>query len=154
VGCRVADTHAVDDILQEVALATLRRDLRPTDAGRVAPWLYRVAVRQAISYRRRQRRHRNLLDAAGRNGRCEETMEDPRDWVLNEEVRHSVNAALQRLGAQDRQILLLKYTEKWCYRQLAEHLGVGLDAIEYRLLRAKKRLRVQLRELGTEKVGP
>ncbi len=148
VGCRVDDSHAVDDVMQEVALATLKQDSKPTEPGRVAPWLYRVAVRQAISYRRKQQRNRNLVDAVGRNGRGEGTIQNPRDWVLEEEVHDVVRAALKQLCSQDRQILLLKYTEKWNYRQLAEHLGVGFGAVEYRLLRAKKRLRARLRQLG------
>jgi RNA polymerase sigma-70 factor (ECF subfamily) len=146
VGCRVHDSHAVDDVMQEVALATLKPETRPTEPGRVAPWLYRVAVRQAISHRRRQQRNQNLVAAAARNGRKEEAIEDPRDWVLQEETRGTIQAALEQLTAQDRQILLLKYTEKWCYRQLAQHLGVGLDAVEYRLLRAKRRFRARLRK--------
>jgi RNA polymerase sigma-70 factor (ECF subfamily) len=152
VGCRVNDTHAVDDVMQEVALATLKPETRPTEPGRVAPWLYRVAVRQAISHRRRQRRNQNLVEAAARNGEREEAIEDPRDWVLQEETRGTIQAAMEELSSQDRQILLLKYTEKWCYRQLAEHLGVGLDAVEYRLLRAKQRLRARLRQRGALEV--
>jgi len=148
IRCRVEDEHAVDDVMQEVALATLKQNSRPTDPHRVAPWLYRVAVRQAISHRRRRQRHRRAIDAAAREGQYEETIDDPREWVLNEEVRETVSMALAQLGSQDRQILLLKYTEKWGYRQLAEHLGVGLNAVEYRLLRAKKRLRMQLRKSG------
>jgi RNA polymerase sigma-70 factor (ECF subfamily) len=47
----------------------------------------------------------------------------------------------------DREILMLKYTENWNYQQLAEHLGVTLHTVEYRLLRARKRLRQELTRL-------
>jgi RNA polymerase sigma-70 factor (ECF subfamily) len=40
--------------------------------------------------------------------------------------------------------LLLKYTEGWSYEQLAQHLGVSIKTIEYRLLRARNALRTEL----------
>jgi RNA polymerase sigma-70 factor (ECF subfamily) len=152
VRCRVGHEDAIDDVMQEVALAVLTQNARPTDPNKVAPWLYRVAVRQAITYRRRQGRKRRLVEALGQRRRGEEPVADPRDWVLAEESRQTVAAALAELPPQDRQILLLKYTEQWCYRQLADHLGVGLNVVEYRLLRAKNRLRVLLRPLAGEDV--
>ncbi len=36
---------------------------------------------------------------------------------------------------------MLKYTEGWGYRELAEHLGTTVKTIEYRLLRARQELR-------------
>jgi len=40
--------------------------------------------------------------------------------------------------------LLLKYTENWSYRQLADHLGLSASAVEARLHRARQKLRRQL----------
>jgi RNA polymerase sigma-70 factor (ECF subfamily) len=66
---------------------------------------------------------------------------------LHEEARQAVTSALAELPQQDQEILLLKYTENWSYRQLAEHLGGGANSVEYRLLRAKRRLRRRLSDL-------
>ncbi len=35
-----------------------------------------------------------------------------------------MNQALERLPQECREMLMLKYTENWSYRQLAMHLGV------------------------------
>jgi RNA polymerase sigma-70 factor (ECF subfamily) len=44
---------------------------------------------------------------------------------------------------------MLKYTEGWGYRELADHLGVSIKTIEYRLLRARQSLRAAInREEG------
>jgi RNA polymerase sigma factor (sigma-70 family) len=144
VRCRIADPAGVDDVLQEVALAVLKQQSRPEDPAKVAPWLYRVAVRQAATYRRRQGRHRAALDRAWRNGHGDPVVADPRDWVLRLEQREAIGEALAELSLQDRQILLLKYTEQWTYRQLADHLGVGVHVVEYRLVCAKRKLRARL----------
>jgi RNA polymerase sigma-70 factor (ECF subfamily) len=51
------------------------------------------------------------------------------------------------LKPRDAEILLLKYTEDWTYRQLAEHLGQSASAVEARLHRARKKMRCQLASL-------
>ena len=38
---------------------------------------------------------------------------------------------------------MLKYTEDWSYRALAEHLGISESAVETRLHRARGRLRTR-----------
>jgi RNA polymerase sigma-70 factor (ECF subfamily) len=45
------------------------------------------------------------------------------------------------LPRRDGEILLLKYTEDWSYRELAAHLGISESAVEARLYRARSRLR-------------
>ena len=52
-----------------------------------------------------------------------------------------------RLSGRDAEILLLKYTEDWSYRELAAHLGVSESAVEARLHRARQRLRAAM--IGT-----
>ena len=47
----------------------------------------------------------------------------------------------------DAEILLLKYSEDWSYRQMAEHLGMSESAVEARLHRARQKLRSELRRI-------
>ena len=55
-----------------------------------------------------------------------------------------MRGALERLSRRDAEILLLKYTEDWSYRELALHLGASESAVEARLHRARARLRAEL----------
>jgi DNA-directed RNA polymerase specialized sigma24 family protein len=48
---------------------------------------------------------------------------------------------------------MLKYAEGWSYKELASHLGVQEDTIEYRLLRARKNLRRLLVRFDDEGPG-
>jgi RNA polymerase sigma-70 factor (ECF subfamily) len=66
------------------------------------------------------------------------------EGVLAAETQENVQKAMRELSDIDRQILMLKYTEGWSYRDLAKHLGVQEDTVEYRLTRARKMLRKQL----------
>jgi RNA polymerase sigma-70 factor (ECF subfamily) len=51
-------------------------------------------------------------------------------------------------------VLVLKYTEHWSYRQLAEHLGTTESAVEARLHRARARLRAELCRLKLNEDSP
>ena len=73
----------------------------------------------------------------------ETTSESPRplDWMLAQEQSQHLARAIEELRPQQREILTLKYTENWSYQQLADHLGVPVRSVEYRLLQARNQLR-------------
>jgi len=147
VCARLGEPGAVDEVMQEVSLAAVAQKSPISDAGKVAPWLYRLAVTQSLLYRRKMGRRRKLTDRYAQRFRPSEkdTREmDPLGWLLAEERREQVRKAMSRLVRRDAEILMLKYTEDWTYRQLAEHLGISQSADEARLHRARKRLRAEL----------
>ena len=145
--CRIGDQHEVDDLVQEIALTVFRQSNRkdavlPTNPDKVAPWLYRIAVRQSINFHRRAGRKSAARPVADLDSYDENS--EPLDWMLAEEERGAMRRALNQLRFQDREILTLKYTENWNYRQLAKHLGVKERTVEYRLMRARQNLRYLL----------
>jgi RNA polymerase sigma-70 factor (ECF subfamily) len=71
---------------------------------------------------------------------------------LADERQVLVRQALARLQSRDAEILMLKYTEDWNYRQLAERLGISHSAVETRLHRARARLRIELIALNVIEV--
>lgn len=146
VSSRLGEADGIDDVLQEIGLAAARADLRPDREEKVAPWLYRVAVKQCLARRRSAGRRRKFLDKLVRTKRTHEASVDPLEWLIREERQEHIREAFARLPDLDRQVLLLKYTEHWTYQDLATRLGVSVDTIEYRLLRARKRLRRLLAE--------
>ena len=155
---RLQEPQAVDEVLQEVALAAVHQAAPIADASKVAPWLYRLAVRQALLYRRKCGRRRRLTDRYGEQLRGVEAggrgeVLDPLGWLLAEERRALVRRALAVLPPRDAEILLLKYTENWNYHQIAAHLGVSHSAVEARLHRARRRLREELVALDVIEVG-
>ena len=152
---RGVEAGAVDEVLQEVGIAAVEGAPGLRDPGKVAPWLYRIAVVKALQYRRRQGRRRKLIDRyATRQERSFDRVEpEPLAWLLAEEQRQLVRQALASLSPRDAEIMLLKYTEGWSYRQLAEHLGISTSAIEARLHRAREKMRRALARLAPELVN-
>jgi RNA polymerase sigma-70 factor (ECF subfamily) len=153
---RVREPQAVDEVMQEVALAAVRQSAPIADAAKVAPWLYRLAVRQALLYRRKCGRRRRLTDRYAdqvQHGERERPADlDPLGWLLAEERRGQVRSAMSRLPPRDAEILLLKYTENWSYHQIAAHLGASHAAVEARLHRARAKLRQELTALNVIEV--
>lgn len=149
VYARVGEPQAVDEVMQEVALAAVRQKSPLLDPSKVAPWLYRLAVTQSLLYRRKQGRQRKLTGNYAERVRPSEASAegDPLGWLLADERRQRVRQALERLGRRDAEILLLKYTEDWSYQELAARLGVTVSAIQARLHRARQRLRDELTAL-------
>jgi len=147
VYARLREPQAVEEVMQEVALAAVEQKAPLADPTKAAPWLYRLAVRQSLLYRRRQGRQRKLLDRyAQRQEACraDNHRSDPLQWLLADERRELLHRALDRLPKRDAEILLLKYTEDWGYRQIAEHLGTSESAVQARLHRARTKLRQEL----------
>jgi RNA polymerase sigma-70 factor (ECF subfamily) len=138
--------------MQEVALAAITQQSPLVNPARVIGWLYRLAVRQSLIYRRKAGRQRALVGRYARQGRVTEQVPggSPLSWLLNDERRSLVTQALQRLSARDVDLLMLKYAEGWSARDLADRLGVKTTAIEVRLHRAKGRLRAELANLASE----
>ncbi|HUY91047.1 MAG TPA: sigma-70 family RNA polymerase sigma factor [Pirellulales bacterium] len=152
---RLGELQAVDEVMQEVALAVVRQSAPLADAEKVAPWLYRLTVTQALLYRRRIGRRRKLTEGYAERVRPtegESRTSDPLAWLLADERRKLVRTALERLPQRDAEILLLKYTEDWSYHEIAAHLGIGHSAVEARLHRARRRLRSELAALDVAEI--
>jgi RNA polymerase sigma-70 factor (ECF subfamily) len=147
IAARLGQPSAVEDVMQEVALAAVRQHAPINDPTKVAPWLYRLAVMNTLMYRRKMGRRRKLtaryadkFQPTERDGRTPE----PLEWMLADERRALVRQSLAEIPPRDAEILLLKYTEDWSYAEIAKHLGISASAVEARLHRARKRMRDQL----------
>src|SRR5689334_14081419 len=62
---RLRERHAVEEVMQEVALAAVKQAAPLTDPAKVAPWLYRLVVVQSLMFRRKCGRRRKLIDRYG-----------------------------------------------------------------------------------------
>jgi RNA polymerase sigma-70 factor (ECF subfamily) len=141
---RVGEPAAADDVMQEIATAAITKGHQLRDPTRVAPWLYRLAIMTALQYRRRQGRRRKLIERFVERSPptdADTRERDPLHWLLADERKSLVRAALKQLPKRDAEILLLKHTEDWSYRELADKLGLSESAVEARLHRARQKMR-------------
>jgi len=125
-------------------------------------WLFRIAVNLTISQLRKVQRHRTFsLDrpisngqpdqAAGLHERSSQPGTDPRAVVENREQNAQVLAALGRLDAEYRAVLVMRDVEGFDYQQIADVLSLPLGTLKSRLFRARLALRDELRMYLTGK---
>ena len=147
VAARLGERQAVDEVLQEVAIAALSGP-GPLDPASVGGWLYRLAIHKTLMWRRSAgRRHKLAARYALRRRRDQAdapSATDPLGWLLLDERTALIRRAVARIPPRDAEILLLKYTEGWSCRDLASHLGLAEATIESRLHRARQKLRQAL----------
>jgi RNA polymerase sigma-70 factor (ECF subfamily) len=114
-------------------------------------WLYRITYRAAIDSLR-QRRIRQAPPTAERDGEsvereiADERQKRPDEAVADAELATHVNAALDRLSAEHRMALLLRYREDLSYLEMASVMGVSLGTVMSRLFNARRRLRKLMEE--------
>jgi RNA polymerase sigma-70 factor (ECF subfamily) len=169
----VGDREEARELTQEaftrglIKIGTFRGDASPYT------WLFRIAMNLAISQLRKVQRHRIFsLDrpaAAGNNGRANggsagserdqaatlverarphasgNPATSPPQNVENRERDEQVLAALGRLDAEYRAVLVMRDIEGFDYQQIADVLGLPLGTLKSRLFRARLALRDELR---------
>lgn len=141
---RLRNADDVEDAFQETFAAAITGSDKLRDLDRVGPWLYQIAVRQALQLRRKQGRRQSKIEQMAQQAPAP-TERDPLGWLLADERQQQVRDALAELPQRDAEILMLKYLEDWNYQQIADRIGASHSAVEARLHRARGRLRDKLR---------
>ena len=149
VARRVRAADLVEDVLQEVALAIAKATNWPTEPSEQRAWICTIAVRQAAMLARSERRRSQHQRAA--ISTCEQVLDDdPLAGLLHAEHAELLKRTLAGLRPADRRLLVWKYLEQFTYATIADRLGVSTGAVEYRLAKLRRDLRVRLAELGAD----
>jgi RNA polymerase sigma-70 factor (ECF subfamily) len=107
-------------------------------------WVYRLVVNRCMDHRRRAWRMipmaENLIAVLRAPG-------DSLHALLHAEVRGQVRGAIDKLPAEQRIVVVLRYTEGLGYEEIAEVLGCSAGTVASRLNRAHKVLERRLSPL-------
>ncbi|HSJ83920.1 MAG TPA: RNA polymerase sigma factor [Acidimicrobiia bacterium] len=148
----VHDPIEADDLTQEVFLRAHRKLHTVRDPDALTSWLYRIATHVCYDrYRKTSRQPRlDPLDVTGSDGPGLE-FERPDEVSLVQvieraEMSSCVRKYLDGLPDGYRQVILLHDLEESTNPEIAEMLGVSLDAVKIRLHRARRRLQATLNE--------
>ena len=129
--CRDATDR--EDVVQEIGAQLWRTRERFDASQRLSTWVYRVALNVAISFHRRERRHRGpRASVDGLLAPADAAVEDDRIALLWR--------CLDDLGALDKALLLL-WLDGNDHATAAAVLGLTVTNVGTRLARAKDKLR-------------
>ena len=148
---RLGCAHEVEEVMQEVAIAAATQSAKQQPVERVAPWLYRVALRQMMLFRRKAGRRKRLIENAARlspETDSHSRTREPLEWLISLERQKEVQSAMSQMSERDRQLLMLKYVDGLSYGEIAQRIGVTASSVQSRLHRARALLRERL--LSTE----
>lgn len=140
------------EVVQEAFLSAFKALPSFQGDSKVGTWLHRIAINAALmrlrGIKRREGRIEDLLPSYTENGGFAQ-MPDP--WsedvdarLLRDEARDQVRARIDELPENYRVALLLRDIEGYSNEELAEALGVSVNAAKIRVHRARQALRTLL----------
>ncbi len=146
----LGDAEQAEDVFQTSCLMVHLKCDQFEPGRRFRPWLYAVATNAAIDAQRREKRHkaasldRNRKDARQDEPRLTDMLisddPDPLAEASRLESGEWVQAALDELSGQMRDVVNLVYFQGLKYREAAEALNVPVGTIKSRMNAAVNKL--------------
>lgn len=130
--------HDAADLAQETYVRGFERLNQFDGRSTLETWFYRIAVNEALQFRRRERIGIAKLQHLARSRPATST-------AMKNALRLDLEHALGQLSADDQMVLLLRYQEELDYRRIAEILECAEGTVASKLNRARDRLREILR---------
>lgn len=132
----------MDDLFQEICIQLWRSYPKFNHNSKVSTWMYRVALNTAISWIRKEKKHKN-------NG-CftdnEKSINDDFPFYVEAEKKEQINwlyQAIESLTKFDKTLVLL-YLEDVPNQEIAEILGITEGNVRVKMNRIRKKLKILL----------
>ncbi|MDY5613381.1 sigma-70 family RNA polymerase sigma factor [Dysosmobacter sp.] len=115
-------------------------------------WLYRLASNACVDLLRREGRHQAAagpsLDDEELNLDVPDQAPGPHEAAERRELKEQIEAGLQALSPDHRQVLVLRELHQLSYDEIAETLDLDLGTVKSRINRGRKQLRNFLLQNG------
>ncbi|MGH9521252.1 MAG: sigma-70 family RNA polymerase sigma factor, partial [Terriglobales bacterium] len=111
-----------------------------------AAWMFRILRNTFLASRVRSSAPHASIEEEGEAALLPTAAETPESILITASTRQQIQAALEKLPAAHREIILLCDVEEMRYREIAELLDVPVGTVMSRLSRARRALRGFLAE--------
>jgi len=133
--CR--SSSLADDLVQSACERALANADSWTPGTRFDAWVFRILRNNWIDHLRRSRTEGMKEDVSVQTAIVGDAGEEP---ILSRLLLAEVQAIIDTLPSEQREVLLLVCVEDLAYREAAEILGVPIGTVMSRLARARKQL--------------
>lgn len=156
----VGNPQDAEDVLQETFIKAFRHISGFDGRSKLSTWLYRIATNEALMLLRRRKHNFLSIDEPVENTEEEQAPLEIVDWcclpedeLMSAEAREYLDQAIDELPTSLRVVFLLREIEGLSTQESAEVLNLSETAVKTRLSRARMRLREQLTNYYSEKMG-
>jgi RNA polymerase sigma-70 factor (ECF subfamily) len=145
------DEHDAQDVVQDAVLRAIRH-IDGFRHGDARAWLLTIVRNCCYTWHKSHKRERSsvsLSDDSALNVADSQTADDATIRASESEL---IRAAVDKLPAELREVLVLRELNELSYREISDVVGAPMGTVMSRLSRARERLASVLNE-GTRKVG-
>ncbi len=149
------DEESARDLTQEIFIKIYENLAQFRGQSHIYTWIYRIALNHITNYLKSQKRLRwktflniDLIDAL--RGKIPESSKSfideagPHSRLEKKEREKIIWKLIQELPVQQRVSLILHRYEGYSYKEIADLLGISMNAVESRIYRAKQALAKKL----------
>jgi RNA polymerase sigma-70 factor (ECF subfamily) len=139
--CR--DDEDAADVLQETLLAAARTLPEFREASSVSTWLYTIARSFCIKRRRTSKFAPAVVESLDQDeaGAVADPARSPEEAVAGRQLQRALDEAIAALEPMYREVLVLRDVEGLPAAEVAEALGLSVEAVKSRLHRARMAVR-------------
>ena len=114
-----------------------------------ATWLYRLTSNACVDLLRKENRHQGpSLDDETVSAEVPDPAPTPEKAVEQQELRRQIEAGLQTLSPEHREVLIIREIHQLRYDEIADSLSLDVGTVKSRISRARKQLRNFLLKSG------
>jgi RNA polymerase sigma-70 factor (family 1) len=140
---RSGNTALAEDLVQDTFVKLYNKQIE-YDKQKIKSLLYTIANGLFIDYVRRENLQKKYQDYH----RFEHVnkVNNPEKELEHKELEEKINRALQLLGENERVVFMMSRFEELTYKEIAARLDLSVKAIEARMSKALKILRIELKD--------
>ncbi len=147
----VSNPAVVDDVVQMVWAKVWQQIGTLIDPKRWRSWLYKLAKHAAIDAGQKAANQRRIAGPEELLATVPDRRADPMADMVDREEQQIILAAIHGLPDLYREPFILRHLEEWSYAEIGEAMGLPVDTVETRLVRARRLLRDALRQSNAQR---
>jgi len=140
------DDSEAEDLVQETFARALKGFGSFQPGTNFAAWMFRILRNTFLNSRARSKAPHLSLEEEAEEAVLPAEQKTPESLLISATTQQQIQAALERLPAIYREVILLCDVEEMSYREIAELLNVPVGTVMSRLSRARRALRGLLAE--------
>jgi len=140
------DSADAEEVAQESLLRALKNICQFRGEAKFSTWLVQITIYESRQRLRKYRRHlhrtiEDVTDNDGQLGSVISWRDFPLDAIEHKELSDAVQLAIASLPQKYREVLTLRDIQQMSIKETAQALGLSLQNVKIRLLRARIKMR-------------